>query len=510
LAQGVDGVEAGGAPGGQKAEDDADGGAGGEGDAERAEGGAHGPLEGADERHGAGEAERGAGGAAEQRQYDGLDEELQPDVALAGADGHADADLARALGDRDEHDVHDADAADHERDGRDDDEQHREHFVDRFLALAELGHGAHGEVGLLQVVNAVALAQNRLDLPARPVDDARVGGRDDEVVDAARGPRPQARAERADGHEQLVVLVFAERVRPLAREHADDAIRVAPDAHDGADGVLVAEQGLGGRGAEHHDARLGALVLFRPVRAARQRRARHAEVRERGAHDGGRGVLVAVNDLRARVRPRGDGARARRLARHGAAVGLGQPPAAARARARRLVGLREHEEHVRPHALELARDALARAGAERGDDDHRGDADENAEHGERGAHLGPGDGLEGEAHGGGEGLGVRHGVSGLGGGRRGVERGARPGGPAPARGARRAPGAEGRYAGAGPSATSEAAASSGRALRSSLLTSPSRMVTTRAAHAAMSCSWVTSTTVMPASRLRRCSSASTS
>ena len=36
-----------------------------------------------------------------------------------GADGHAEADLAGALGDADEHDVHDADAADDERDQRD-------------------------------------------------------------------------------------------------------------------------------------------------------------------------------------------------------------------------------------------------------------------------------------------------------------------------------------------------------------------------------------------------------
>ena len=36
----------------------------------------------------------------------------------ARADGHADADLAGAFGDRHEHDVHDADAADEQRDRR--------------------------------------------------------------------------------------------------------------------------------------------------------------------------------------------------------------------------------------------------------------------------------------------------------------------------------------------------------------------------------------------------------
>ena len=42
---------------------------------------------------------------------DGFERELQQDVALARADGFAHADLARALGDRNQHDVHHADAA---------------------------------------------------------------------------------------------------------------------------------------------------------------------------------------------------------------------------------------------------------------------------------------------------------------------------------------------------------------------------------------------------------------
>ena len=46
-------------------------------------------------------------------------EKLPEDVASAGADGQADADLAGPLGHRDEHDVHDPDAADHQRDAGD-------------------------------------------------------------------------------------------------------------------------------------------------------------------------------------------------------------------------------------------------------------------------------------------------------------------------------------------------------------------------------------------------------
>ena len=51
--------------------------------------------------------------------HDGLDEELERMSRRARADRLAQADLARPLGHRDQHDVHDPDAADEQRDGRD-------------------------------------------------------------------------------------------------------------------------------------------------------------------------------------------------------------------------------------------------------------------------------------------------------------------------------------------------------------------------------------------------------
>ena len=69
----------------------------------------------ADERRDA-EPDDDADEAAEQRQGQRLDEELGEDVAAAGADRLADADLARPLADRHQHDVHDPDAAHDERD----------------------------------------------------------------------------------------------------------------------------------------------------------------------------------------------------------------------------------------------------------------------------------------------------------------------------------------------------------------------------------------------------------
>jgi hypothetical protein len=64
-------------------------------------------------------AERDADHPADERQRHRLDQELHEDVAPARADRLADADLARALGDRHQHDVHDADAADEQGDADD-------------------------------------------------------------------------------------------------------------------------------------------------------------------------------------------------------------------------------------------------------------------------------------------------------------------------------------------------------------------------------------------------------
>ena len=58
------------------------------------------------------DADDDAEDATGQRDDRRLDQELADDVALARADGAADADLARPLHDAGEHDVHDADAAD--------------------------------------------------------------------------------------------------------------------------------------------------------------------------------------------------------------------------------------------------------------------------------------------------------------------------------------------------------------------------------------------------------------
>src|SRR5262245_10790611 len=119
VTQGINRVQHRRAPGGPEPEDHADEGTHRKGHSDRL-GNDHGiPAAPVSERPGAAGADRDAEGAAGEAEDERLDEELQQHVGAARAEGLAHADLAGALGDRDQHDVHDADAADRERYERD-------------------------------------------------------------------------------------------------------------------------------------------------------------------------------------------------------------------------------------------------------------------------------------------------------------------------------------------------------------------------------------------------------
>src|SRR5579871_6002495 len=77
------------------------------------------PIEDGREQRRALDAQPDPNESADHGDNGGLDQELQEDVARGGADGLADADLAGALRDRDQHDIHDPDAPHDQRDDRD-------------------------------------------------------------------------------------------------------------------------------------------------------------------------------------------------------------------------------------------------------------------------------------------------------------------------------------------------------------------------------------------------------
>ncbi len=117
--QGYDGIEHGGFARGVDAEEDAGGGGDDEASHNAPDGDGRREADGEGNRLRHGDAAENTDEPAHERHHRGLQQELHEDVFAACAEGLADADLASALGDGDEHDVHDDDAAHDERDGGD-------------------------------------------------------------------------------------------------------------------------------------------------------------------------------------------------------------------------------------------------------------------------------------------------------------------------------------------------------------------------------------------------------
>ena len=106
-------------------------------------------------------ADQDADQAAHQAEHDRLDQELEQDRRRPRADRLAQADLARALGDRDEHDVHDPDAADEQRDPDDAAGHHRHRGGDRVELADELLDRLDAEVVGVADGDVAALAAGR-------------------------------------------------------------------------------------------------------------------------------------------------------------------------------------------------------------------------------------------------------------------------------------------------------------------------------------------------------------
>jgi hypothetical protein len=81
-----------------------------------------------------------------------------------GADGHAEPDFSRALGDRHQENIHDPDTADNQRDGRDA-HQHQHHRPTRPRdGFGNVLHGADREVIFIRWVDVMPDSQKFLDV----------------------------------------------------------------------------------------------------------------------------------------------------------------------------------------------------------------------------------------------------------------------------------------------------------------------------------------------------------
>ena len=101
---------------------------------------------------------------ADQAQDNRLDQELAENVTGPRSDGHAQPDLARSLGHRDQHDVHDPDAADDQRDQSHAKQQIGHQSCRLRERIAHLGHVPDSEIVRLAGTNVMTLTQHVGDL----------------------------------------------------------------------------------------------------------------------------------------------------------------------------------------------------------------------------------------------------------------------------------------------------------------------------------------------------------
>src|SRR6266508_3400641 len=117
-----------------------------EGDRDGGTGNHGGPSGGRRDDTGQREAEADADQPADDGDQDRLGQELPHDISLAGADGAADADLARTFQYCGEHDVHDPDAAYQQRNAGDADHDDVEDELGAAALFQQSGGHHHGEV----------------------------------------------------------------------------------------------------------------------------------------------------------------------------------------------------------------------------------------------------------------------------------------------------------------------------------------------------------------------------
>ena len=245
VTQCFDGSQAGSAPGGVKAEDEANGGS---------ESGCKQHGQGIDDQFeiqsfGGGQghehAEDNAQETAQQAEGDRFEQELGQDVPFERADGLADADLAGALGDADQHDVHDADAADKQGDGGDCAEEGGQRAGDGVDGVQQFGLAEGAEVVLVASGDIVLRSQGFGDLVDSCLGLGFVHSLGVMAADCGLAVAGAVGVEAALSRRHRNIDVFiriADQTAALAFQHADDFVFDAVDLDRFADRVLIAEQ----------------------------------------------------------------------------------------------------------------------------------------------------------------------------------------------------------------------------------------------------------------------------
>ncbi len=207
-------------------------------------------------------------------------------------------------------------------------------------------------------------------------------------VFTCRPPRTRLRAV-VTGMSTISSWSWPTMLCPLRSSTPSDDVRHAPDAHGFPDRVGLAEERPRHRLAEQHD--LGRRIDMRLVEApaAGDLPLPCLEELRRRAPDLRGPVAVAEHDLPATAQHGRSDLHAGHLPLERIGIVLGDCQLRARPlpRAAECEVAGQHDDEVRPQALDLVLDARLRAGTHGHHRDHRADADDDAEHRQRAAQL---------------------------------------------------------------------------------------------------------------------------
>src|SRR5215469_5512652 len=267
ITQGFDGVQ----PGGfhrrpdaeNKADTDADGDARGSGPHLNDARPAQGETDEEDEKIYEDQSDDAAGSGEGHR----LQEELPGDVAVFGADGLANADLAGAFGDADEHDIHDPDTANKQSDRTENHGREADLVDDLVILGGDLFRGREREIVSSAVGDTAAALQQFANLIERLVEHAGIGLR--AQIDLVGGRIDFL--EGAVGDEDAAVGFIGAKAAFLFLKHSDHDKIGAVNQHVLADGMAVRKKNRSDVFADEYDLFPVQIVAFTDKTAVEER-----------------------------------------------------------------------------------------------------------------------------------------------------------------------------------------------------------------------------------------------
>ena len=309
------------------------------------------------------------------------------DVGLAGADRDADPYFAGALHHGHQHDVHHPDPADDEGDHRDGGDQQRQggrgllHRLDD--AVAAEGEEILHPVALGQQRHGGLLGQRGLDPVLDPYGDLAEVILGDEAAHHGAVRQPD------------IDRLAAGAKAGLLGHHPDDAHRQGADQHHLADGIRLAEQAGYGLAIHHGHRRPAADVPLIEQAALGEGHPLDPEKVAADPHHAATAGLVAIAQL-ARGGDLGAGPLQIGLAEQGVEIPLVQGLDAGGLLVTPILA-GEDVDGIGAHGVDVVDHLGAGPLAQRHHADHGGDADDDAEHGEEGAHAVGQHGVQGHA-----------------------------------------------------------------------------------------------------------------